>query len=283
MSDLPRALDYGGDSRATHPGASAVMQWLARRLYLVVAVLSPCLIVLLWHIVTTYNLVTPVILPSPGSVAAAFVDILINGYAGVSLAAHLGASLARVAVAYAAAVILGVVLGLLRGRYQLFDAALLVPAEVLRPIPALGIIPLIILWFGIGELSKILVIWLCVFLIVMLNTQAGVRSCPQDLVRAGLSLGASSFQIFRHIVLPSALPQITTGMRVGLGAGLTILVASELLASNRGLGFVVLDASNFFRTKEVFVGIALIGLLGFLSDRGLTWLSRRLVHWEGRR
>jgi taurine transport system permease protein len=256
---------------------------LKRHLYLIVAVLSPTAILATWYFVTAFNLVTPIILPSPGIVLRAFGDILTNGYSGGSFLSHLWASLSRLLIAYGLAVVLGVIIGLLRGRYRLVDAVFLVPAEVLRPIPPLGIIPLLILWFGIGELSKVVVIWVCAFLIIMLNTQAGVRSVQPDAIRAAQSLGANSLQVFRYVILPSALPQIMTGLRVSLGAGLTILVAAELLGGDRGLGFIILDASNFFRTKDVFVGIAMIGLLGLLSDRGLTWISRRFVHWDGQR
>ena len=114
----------------------------------------------------------------------------------------------------------------------------------LRPIPPLGLIPLFILWFGIGELSKILLIFTFVFLIMMVNAQAGTRSCPPDLTRAALSLGAGRGQLFRYVVLPAALPQIMTGLRVSMGTALSILVASELLGGDRGLGFVVLDAAS---------------------------------------
>jgi NitT/TauT family transport system permease protein/taurine transport system permease protein len=261
----------------------SAMEHVKKRLYLIVALLSPIGILTAWYIVTAFKLVSPIILPGPGAVLAAFAAMLANGYSGGSFLSHLWASLSRLLVAYGFAVLLGVPIGLLRGRYRLIDAVLLVPAEVLRPIPPLGIIPLLILWFGIGELSKVVVIWICAFLIIMLNTQAGVRSVQPDAIRAAQSLGASPFQVFRYVILPSALPQIMTGLRVSLGAGLTILVAAELLGGDRGLGFIILDASNFFRTKDVFVGIAMIGLLGLLSDRGLNWISRHFVHWDGKR
>ena len=112
--------------------------------------------------------------------------------------------------------------------------------------------------------------------------QAGVRSCPEDKIRAARSLGANSWQVFRFVIFPAALPQIVTGMRVGFAAGLSILVASELLGGDLGLGFVIMDASTFFKTTDVFAGIILIGCLGLISDRGLTYVSRRIVHWEGR-
>ena len=222
-------------------------------------------------------------LSSPGAVATSFLDMVQRGYSGVALWTHVGASLWRVGVAFATGATLGVAIGLLRGRVPAVDALFLVPSELVRPIPPLGLIPLFILWFGIGELSKILLIFLSVFLIMMVNAQAGARGCAVDALRAAQSMGAGRWKTFRFVVLPSALPQIMTGLRVSMGTALTILVASELLGGDRGLGFVILDASSFFRTTYVFAGIIVIGLIGLLSDRGISYLARRIVHWEGRR
>jgi ABC-type nitrate/sulfonate/bicarbonate transport system permease component len=257
--------------------------WTARHRYGILVFLSPAAIILAWDLATRFGLIRTDLLPPPLTVLASLIDVLRNGYAGVNIFVHVGASLTRVLSAFAAATVVGIILGLLRGRYGSVDALCLVPAEVIRPIPPLGLIPLFILWFGIGELSKILIIFYYVALIVMLNTQSGVRSCPDEVIRAALSLGASPFQVFRYVIFPAALPQIMTGLRVGMGSALAILVASELLGGDRGLGFVILDASNFFRINEVFVGIILIGLLGLVTDRGLTYVSRKLVHWEGKK
>jgi ABC-type nitrate/sulfonate/bicarbonate transport system permease component len=257
--------------------------WIAQHRYGILVFVSPAAIILAWDLATRFGLIRSDLLPPPLTVLASLIDVLRNGYAGINIFVHVGASLTRVLTAFIAAPIVGIILGLLRGRYRSVDAVCLVPAEVIRPIPPLGLIPLFILWFGIGELSKILIIFYYVALIVMLNTQSGVRSCPDEVIRAALSLGASPFQVFRYVILPAALPQIMTGLRVGMGSALAILVASELLGGDRGLGFVILDASNFFRTNEVFVGIILIGLLGLITDRGLTYVSRKLVHWEGKK
>lgn len=253
-----------------------------RRAYLVLATLSPLLIVGLWAFVTAQKLVPPAILPPPGAVLASLQDMLRNGYSGVPLATHLVASLTRVGIAFALGAVLGTAIGLLRGRIALLDALWLVPAEVVRPIPPLGLIPLFILWFGIGEVSKVLLIFVSVFLIMMVNAQAGARAATLDTLRAAQSMGAGTFQTFRFVILPSALPQIMTGLRVAMGTGLTILVASELLGGDRGLGFVILDAASFFRTTYVFAGIIIIGAIGLASDRLIAWIERRIVHWRGR-
>ena len=271
-------------ARSDRSRRAAVTGLAARRAsYVGLAVLSPVIILLIWDLTTRFGIVRSILLPTRVAVFWATVDVYRRGSAEVTHFTHIGASVARVTVAFLCAAVLGVIFGLIRGRYRTVDALLLVPSEVIRPIPPLGFIPLFILWFGIGELSKVLIIFYYVFLVVMLNTQAGVRSCPEESIRAALSLGASSVQVFRYVIFPAALPQIMTGMRVGMGSALAILVASELLGGDRGLGFVILDASNFFRTSQVFVGLILIGLLGLISDRGLNFVSRRIVHWEGRK
>jgi len=253
-----------------------------RRRYLLIAALSPLLILGAWMLVVGQGWVKSTLLPSPGTVVASLVDMVRNGYSGISLFTHIGISMMRVLTAYVLGSVLGTIAGLLRGRVPVVDAALLVPAEILRPIPPLGMIPLFILWFGIGELSKIALIFISVFLIMMVNAQAGAANCPPDSIRAAQSLGASRRQTFLYVIFPSALPQIMTGLRVAMGTSLSVLVASELLGGDRGLGFLVLDASNFFRTSYVFAGIVIIGLIGLLSERALAWISRRLVHWQGR-
>ena len=254
-----------------------------RRRYVVIAVLSPLLILAIWILAVRDGWVKNTILPSPGVVVDSLIDMFENGYAGISIFVHIGISMMRVLTAYIIGSVLGIVVGMLRGRISWIDAVFLVPAEILRPIPPLGMIPLFILWFGIGELSKIILIFICVFLIMMVNAQAGASTCPPDPIRAAQTLGASRRQIFLFVVLPSALPQIMTGLRISMGTALSVLVASELIGGDRGLGFVVLDASNFFRTSYVFAGITIIGLIGLLSERGLTWISRRVVHWQGDR
>jgi taurine transport system permease protein len=255
----------------------------AKRRYTFLAVLSPLAILLVWTLLTFHEMVPAVILPSPLAVAASFWDMIQNGYSGVSIWTHIGYSLMRVGVAFTLGSVLGIVIGLLRGRAEVVDALFVVPSEILRPIPPLGLIPLFILWFGIGELSKITLIFVFVLLIMMVNAQAGANAVGLDTLRAAQSMGANRWQVFRFVVLPSALPQIMTGLRIAMGTALTILVASELLGGDRGLGFVILDASSFFRTTYVFAGIILIGIIGLISDRAIAYAARRIVHWEGRR
>ncbi|MGZ9709863.1 ABC transporter permease [Glaciimonas sp. GNP009] len=255
----------------------------SKRQYWMLVIASPLLIFILWLIVSKAGWVRPILLPTPAEVATSFYDMVVNGYSGVSLFIHLLASLTRVGTAFLLGSVSGIAIGMLRGRINNVDAVFLVPSEMLRPVPPLGLIPLFILWFGIGELSKVLLILVSVFLIMMVSAQAGTRSCQADAIRAAQTCGAGRYQVFRFVVFPSALPQIMTGLRVALGTALSILVASELLGGDRGLGFIVLDAANFFRTTYVFAGIIVIGIVGFIFDRILAYAGRRVVHWEGRR
>ena len=255
----------------------------ARRRYIFLAALTPAALLILWIVSVRQGWIRSVLLPSPAMVVDSLQDMIVNGYSGVPVANHIAASLRRVGTAFVAGGVLGCIVGILRGRIAEIDALFLIPSEMLRPIPPLGLIPLFILWFGIGETSKILLIFMSVFLIMMINAQAGARSCPPDSLRAAQSLGASRFQIFRYVILPAALPQIMTGLRVSMGSAFSVLVASELLGGDRGLGFVVLDASNFFRTSYVFAGIVMIGVIGLVTDRTLAWATPRIVHWDGKR
>lgn len=252
------------------------------RSHLVLVLASPLVLLLAWDGATRFGLVEPILLPPPATIGTALWDVLTRGYAGVSVFVHVGTSLARVLTAFLLAALVGVSLGLLRGLYPRIDAVCLVPFELIRPIPPLAFIPLFILWFGIGEVSKVLIIFYYAMLVVMLNTQAGVASCPEDKIRAARSLGASPWQVFWRVVFPASLPHVVVGLRVALAAALSILVASELLGGDRGLGFVISDASTFFKTADVFVGIVLIGLIGLVADRALTFTARRIVHWEGK-
>lgn len=254
-----------------------------RRRYWLLSALSPLAILGIWVLSVKYGWIRSVLLPSPAMVVASLVDMFKNGYSNISIYTHIGISLARVGTAYVLGSVLGTCIGMLRGRVRTVDAIFAVPAEILRPIPPLGLIPLFILWFGIGEVSKVVLIFLVVFLIMMVSAQAGASNSPPDPIRAAQTLGASRFQIFRFVIFPSALPQIMTGLRVSMGSALSVLVASELLGGDRGLGFVVLDASNFFRTSYVFAGVIMIGVIGLLSDRSLAWATRRIVHWQGGR
>lgn len=153
--------------------------------------------------------------------------------------------------------------------------------EFSRPIPPLALQPLLIIWVGIGDAAKVTLLFASIFGIFVLAAVAGVRSAALDRIRAAQSLGASPSQIFWHVLLPGALPEVFTGARVAMGTAWTTIVAAEMVASVSGIGWLVLNASRYLRTEVIFVGIIVMALTGFALDQTLRLLERRLVPWRG--
>ncbi|MEM7062195.1 MAG: ABC transporter permease [Cyanobacteria bacterium P01_B01_bin.77] len=246
-----------------------------------VAIAIPSLILILWELTTRMGWIDELFLPSLSGIVTEFFAMSRKGYAGTPLVSHILGSLRRVFTAFGIGTMVGMLLGLLMGYYKYVRAAFYVVTEILRPIPPLAFITLFILWFGIGEVSKVLIILYAGALIVMLNTMAGVQSCPKDKILAAQTLGANDLAIFLYVILPAALPSIFTGMRVALSVDFGILVAAELLAGDLGIGYIIQDASTFFNVEGLFVGILMIGFLGVMSDFLLRLISSRIVHWQG--
>jgi len=236
----------------------------------------------LWWFATAHGWIKPLFLPSPAAVWAAFVQGLAGNADGGSLLADIGWSLFRVISAFALAAAFGVPAGLAMGTSRIARGMFDPPIEFYRPLPPLAYLPLVIIWFGIGETSKILLIFLACFAPVALAARSGVRSASQEQINAALSMGASRAQVLRHVILPSALPDILVGLRIGMGVGWTTLVAAEMVAATSGLGQMVLNASNFLRTDIVVMGIIVIGLLAYAFEMGMRQIEKRLVPWKGR-
>lgn len=250
-----------------------------RRNYLALAIGSPISLAALWWGATSYGFIKSIYLPPPLIIYETILNLLSTGYSGISLASHMDASLRRILFGFFIGSAIGTILGILRGRFTSIDAIFLVPSEMFRPVPPLALVPLFILWFGIGEKSKDLLILFPVLLITIVTAEDAVRSIHKDLIRAAQTLGASRVQILRLIILPAALPRIMTGLRVAIGNAWSILIAAEMLGGDKGLGFIILDASNFFRTAYVISGIIIIGILGFISDRVILLVKHRFIHW----
>jgi len=178
--------------------------------------------------------------------------------------------------------VLGMLMGLVMGLNRWAKGILDAPIEFYWPLPPLAYLPLMIIWLGIGEVSKIALLTLAMFAPILLSAQAGVRSLPIDRINAALSLGARRRHLFFEIVLPSALPEILTGIRIALGVGWSTLVAAELIASTRGIGYMTMSASHFLATDAVFVGIAIIATCAFCFSFAMRLLERVLVPWKGK-
>jgi taurine transport system permease protein len=248
----------------------------------VISVVTGVLLLGLWYLIASAGLVSHLFLPSPGEVLKTAVVIFKHGYSNATLLEHVSASLLRILSALLIAVLLGIPLGLAMGLNRWVKGILDAPIEFYWPLPPLAYLPLMIIWLGIGETSKIALLALAMFAPIVLSAQAGVRALPLERVHMALSLGASRFQLFREIVLPSALPEILTGIRISLGVGWGTLVAAELIAATRGLGFMTMSAANFLATDAVFVGIGIIAACAFLFSLGMRLLERWLVPWKGK-
>jgi taurine transport system permease protein len=236
----------------------------------------------LWWTVSALGLSSPLFLPSPSEVAQQFVVVWRDGYAGATLAEHVATSLGRVLTGLTVAAATAIPIGLAMGANRWVKGLLDPPIEFYWPLPPLAYLPLMIIWLGIGETSKIALLTLAMFAPICLSAQAGVRSVPVERANAALALGATRAQVFRLVVLPSALPEILTGLRIAAGTGWATLVASELIAANRGIGFMIMSAANFLATDVVFVGIAVIAACAFAFALAMRALERWLVPWKGR-
>jgi taurine transport system permease protein len=236
----------------------------------------------LWWVATHYNWIKPLFLPKPETVLKAFKQAWAGDLDNNTLVGHFAWSMMRVFGAFALAIVIGIPVGIAMGVSRLARGLFDAPIEFYRPLPPLAYLPLMIIWFGIGELSKVLLIFLACFAPVALAARAGVRSASQEQIQAALSMGATRGQVVRHVVLPAALPDILVGLRIGMGVGWTTLVAAEMVAASSGLGQMVLNASNFLRTDVVILGIIVIGLVAYAFEMLMRALENWLVPWRGR-
>jgi taurine transport system permease protein len=242
---------------------------------------TAAILIALWSLASYLRIVPHLFLPTPGEVATAAVAIFDDGYANATLWEHMSASLGRIFVAATIAFVLGVPLGLLMGLSKWAKGIFDTPIEFYWPLPPLAYLPLMIIWLGIGEASKIVLLALAMFAPIALSAQAGVRSVTQERVNAALSLGANRWQLLRDVIFPSALPEILTGTRIALGVGWGTLVAAELIAATRGIGYLIMSASQFLATDVVFVGIGIIAVCAFAFSLAMRVLERTLVPWKG--
>jgi taurine transport system permease protein len=248
-----------------------------------IAIVTVLGIFALWWIATHNGWIRDLFLPTPERILASFVEAW-NGeiQGGKPLSEHLWWSLVRVFAAFffacLTAIPVGIAMGVSRIARGIFDP----PIEFYRPLPPLAYLPLIVIWFGIEETAKIVLIYLACFAPLAMASRAGVRSVMIEQINAAYSMGASKWQVIRHVIIPASLPEIFTGMRIAIGFGWTTLVAAEMVAATAGLGQMVLNASNFLRTDVVIMGIVVIGVVAYAFDLLMRYLERLFVPWKGR-
>ena len=247
-----------------------------------ISVMTAIVLLALWFLVTGMGWIKPIFLPSPGAVYGKFIEAATEGVANSTLAQHTLVSLGRVMGAFLLALVTAVPIGILMGVNRtmrgLFDPII----EFYRPLPPLAYLPLVIIWFGIGEFPKVFLIFLAIFAPMAIAARAGVKSVSIEQIHAAYAMGASSRQIIFHVILKAALPEIFTGMRIGIGVGWTTLVAAEMVAAARGLGFMVLNAAQYLASDTVIMGIIVIGFFAFSFDLLLRYLERIMIPWKGK-
>lgn len=247
-----------------------------------ISVVTTVTLIALWWVSTHMGWIKPLFLPTPEAVLGKFIDISREEFSGATLWQHTMASLFRVFSAFFLACATAIPIGIAMGVNRVFRGIFDPPIEFYRPIPPLGYLPLTIIWLGIEDTQKIVLIFLAIFAPMALNARAGVRSVSIEQIHAAYSLGASRAQVIWHVVLKGAMPEILTGMRIGIGFGWTTLVAAEMVAAEAGLGHMVLSAAEFLVTDVVIMGIVVIGGLAYLFDLLMRYLERTLIPWKGK-
>ncbi|MDJ0781652.1 MAG: ABC transporter permease subunit [Desulfosarcinaceae bacterium] len=246
------------------------------------SVLSLIIILTAWVVLCELEIVPPLFWPSPLAVLEKFWTIATEGYRGHTLLGHFLISLYRVMAGFLLGTICGVLLGIAMGLSSvvrgLFDPII----ELYRPVPPLAYIPIIIIWMGIGDGGKIMLLFLATFAIMVINARSGVKSVSVEKIHAAYSLGANRWQVLRHVILVNALPEIFTGMRVSMGVCWATLVAAEMVAATAGLGWMVLNAARYLRTDIVIMGVIVMGIVGYGFDMIMRLLEDKLIPWKGK-
>ena len=235
-----------------------------------------------WAAVTNLGIVGPVYLPSPQALARTTWQLFRDGYQRIPLWDHIGYSLFRALTGFLLGVALGIPVGLVTGYNRAADAIISPIMAFVRPIPPIAFIPMVVLYFGLGEVGKVVLIFFTAFNYAQVNAHGGAANVPFAYIRAAQSIGLTNRQIFWRVILPAALPQIFTGLKVAMALSWAVVVAAELVGAQRGLGFMISDAANLFFIPVVFIGIALIGVIGLVLNAAILALETKVVHWKGR-
>ncbi|MFF2477532.1 ABC transporter permease [Streptomyces sp. NPDC058066] len=237
---------------------------------------GPVLLLALWQLLSSTGVLTPDVLASPGTIARVAGDLASDG----SLPNAMGVSLRRVAIGLLFGVVVGTGLALVSGLFRVGEDLVDASVQMLRTVPFVGLIPLFIIWFGIGEAPKIAIITLGVSFPLYLNVYAGIRGVDAQLIEAGESLGLSRWGLVRHVVLPGALPGAMTGLRYSLGISWLALVFAEQINADAGIGFLMVQARDFLRTDVIVVCLIVYAFLGLLADFVVRTLERLLLQWR---
>jgi taurine transport system permease protein len=235
-----------------------------------------------WWLIAAVGIVRADLLPSPADVWTATREVVTQGYRGTTLWENVAATLGRLLAGFFTATLTGVPLGLWLGSSRIADSALNWIIQFMRPLPPLSYMILLILWFGTGDLSKGMLLFLTAFPIIVSTSAAGVRGVKQQRIQAAQALGAGRAEVFHHVILPSAAPMIMTGLQIALAAAFSTVVSAELLAATDGLGWMVISASTFLRNDIIILCIIILGMLGVALAWMLRAIDKWVIHWRGR-
>lgn len=280
MATVPRTLEHDRSTATPSVATGEVAALPVSRGGLSLKPLSLIGVIALWQVLAVLNgslhFYNPKLFPSPADIALAGWALAQKG----DLQHHLMASVARVLVGFAVAAPTAIALGALVAKVRWCETLLDPIIEALRPIPTLALLPIIILWFGIGETSKIFFIAYSCFFVIFTTTFLGVRNVDPVLVRAAQSLGLGRWAIYRHVIFQSALPEVLVGLRLGLSVGFFVIVAAEFIAADTGLGYLINYSRTWFQVDNMMLGAIVIGALGITSNYLLVGIERRLFRWR---
>ena len=244
---------------------------MALRLFGLVPLLA---LLAVWQVAVLAGIYPTVLLPAPASVAAAF------SLDWADIAANAAASVTRVVIGVGLAFCVAVPAGLLIGRYRMLDRVTDWSIQIFRSVPPIALIPLAILFFGIGDRPAIILIFLAALWPLLINTIFGVRSIDRTMLKVAQAARASEWLVFRDIILPAAMPSVFTGLRLAIGGGWLTVVTAEMIAVKSGLGYMILNAQLTFRSQLIIAGIIVIGAIGLLADQGTRLLRARVCRWQ---
>lgn len=252
-------------SRGTKQLGQRLLPWLV-----------PIFLIVIWQVASSTGLLESRVLPAPTAVVTAFWGLLISG----ELWKHVQISAGRALMGLLVGGGLGLFLGLLNGSSKIASTLLDTTLQMIRNIPALALIPLVILWFGIDETAKLFLVAIGVFFPIYINTYHGIRSVDPQLIEMGKSYGLTRWQLYKNIILPGALPSILVGLRFALGLVWVLLIVAETISAQAGIGYMTMNAREFLQTDVVLVGILLYALLGKLADVLAVSLEKYLLRWH---
>lgn len=242
----------------------------------IIGVLSPIILLLIWQLLGTFGVLDQRFVPTPSSIAKTAYEMTMDG----TLMVNLKASFIRIGSGFAIGSVIGVALGVLMGLSRWLRAALDPVVAAVYPIPKISLLPLVMVFFGLGEASKIFIIAFAVVFIVLINTMAGVMSISDIYFDVAKNYRASKIKLFLRVVIPGALPSIFVGLRLAIGVALILIVAAEFVAAQAGIGYLIWTSFEVMHIEEMFVGIILITLIGLVTTFILKEIERRVLPWK---